>query len=55
MEDLQAGIIGIIQARLTSDRLPAKVLAPLARRPLLAVLQERLASARVDDGGWAAW
>jgi spore coat polysaccharide biosynthesis protein SpsF len=46
---LQSGIIGIIQARLTSQRLPAKVLAPLAGRPLLAVLQERLASARVDE------
>jgi spore coat polysaccharide biosynthesis protein SpsF len=42
-------VIGIIQARLGSSRLPGKILAPLAGRPLLAVLASRLASARVDE------
>ena len=42
-------VIGIVQARLASTRLPAKVLAPLAGRPLLAVLAARLAPARVDE------
>ncbi len=43
------GVIGIIQARLGSSRLPGKILAPIAGRPLLAVLIERLRSARVDE------
>ncbi len=42
-------VIGIIQARLSSSRLPGKILAPLAGRPLLAVLASRLASSRVDE------
>jgi spore coat polysaccharide biosynthesis protein SpsF len=42
-------VVGIIQARLGSSRLPAKILAPLAGRPLLALLAERLAGARVDE------
>jgi hypothetical protein len=42
-------VIGIIQARLSSSRLPGKMLAPLAGRPLLAVLARRLASARVAE------
>lgn len=42
-------VVGIIQARLASTRLPAKILAPLAGRPLLALLAERLAPAPVDE------
>lgn len=41
--------IGIVQARCASTRLPAKVLAPLAGRPLLGMLAERVALARVDE------
>jgi spore coat polysaccharide biosynthesis protein SpsF (cytidylyltransferase family) len=41
--------IGILQARLASTRLPAKILAPLADRPLLALLVARLAPAHVDE------
>ena len=47
------GTIGIIQARMASERLPGKILAPLAGRPALALLRERLAKARVD-GWWLA-
>lgn len=43
------GTIGIIQARMSSERLPGKILAPLAGRPALALLAERLAPARVDE------
>lgn len=42
-------VLGIVQARCASTRLPAKVLAPLAGRPLLALLASRLAPARVDE------
>ena len=35
-------IIGVIQARMGSTRLPGKILAPIAGRPLLQVLIERL-------------
>ena len=42
-------IVGIVQARCASTRLPAKVLAPLAGRPLLALLAERVAQAWVDE------
>ncbi len=42
-------VVGIIQARLASSRLPGKILAPLAGRPLLGLLSERLRSARVDE------
>ncbi len=34
--------VGIVQARTRSSRLPGKVLAPLAGRPLLALLLDRL-------------
>ena len=44
-----AGVIGIIQARIGSSRLPAKILAPIAGEPLLSVLSARLDSARVDE------
>jgi spore coat polysaccharide biosynthesis protein SpsF len=42
-------VVGIVQARCASTRLPAKVLAPLAGRPLLSLLAERIAAARVDE------
>jgi len=42
-------VVGVIQARLGSTRLPAKILAPLAGRPLLELLVQRLAGARVDE------
>lgn len=41
--------IGIIQARMGSTRLPGKILAPLAGRPMLALLAERLQPAPVDE------
>lgn len=44
-----AKTIGIIQARIGSSRLPAKILAPLAGRPLLDQLFARIARARVDE------
>lgn len=44
-----SGTIGIIQARMGSERLPGKILAPLAGRPMLAVLAERIRAARVDE------
>ena len=43
-------IIGIIQARIGSARLPGKVLAPVADRPLLGLLVERLRHCRRLDG-----
>jgi len=39
-------MLAIIQARLSSKRLPGKVLRPLAGRPMLAHLLDRLAQAR---------
>lgn len=41
--------IGIIQARMGSERLPGKILAPLGGRPLLAQLCSRIRPARVDE------
>jgi len=41
--------IGIIQARMGSERLPGKILAPLGGRPLLARLVSRIARARVAE------
>ncbi|MBW1882046.1 MAG: NTP transferase domain-containing protein [Deltaproteobacteria bacterium] len=41
--------IGIIQARMHSSRLPGKILAPLADRPLLAQLFARIGSSRLDE------
>lgn len=42
-------VLGIIQARMTSSRLPGKILAPLAGEPLLRVLARRIEPARVDE------
>lgn len=44
-----AKTVGIIQARMRSERLPGKILSPLCGRPLLALLATRTARARVDD------
>lgn len=41
-------IVGVIQARMRSTRLPGKILAPLARRPLLSVIAERVRHAELD-------
>ena len=41
--------IGVIQARMGSERLPGKILAPLGGRPLLAQLCSRIAPARIDE------
>lgn len=43
-------IVAIIQARLSSRRLPGKVLAPLAGKPLLAHLVDRMCGVRGLDG-----
>ncbi len=43
------GTIGIIQARLGSSRLPAKILAPIGDRTLLGMLVARLGTAEVDE------
>lgn len=42
-------VIGVIQARMGSERFPGKLLAPLAGRPLLHVLVERVRAAQVDE------
>lgn len=46
--------IGIIQARLSSARLPAKVLAPIAGQPLLGLLANRVRNAKRVDEWWLA-
>ncbi len=42
--------IAILQARMTSTRMPGKVLAPLAGKPMILRQLERLARARTLDG-----
>ena len=44
-----AKTVGIIQARMRSERLPGKILSPLCGRPLLALLAKRVSRARVDE------
>jgi spore coat polysaccharide biosynthesis protein SpsF len=47
--DGEPRVVGIVSARMASKRLPGKVLLPLAGRPLLEVLLERVASVPVLD------
>jgi spore coat polysaccharide biosynthesis protein SpsF len=42
-------VIGVIQGRMGSTRLPGKLLAPLNGLPLLKVLVERIRAANVDE------
>ncbi len=42
-------VIGIIQARMGSSRLPGKILAPVAGRPMLEVITQRLRASRVSQ------
>ena len=42
-------VIGVIQARFASERLPGKVLAPLVGTPILSVLVHRLSDAPLDE------
>lgn len=44
-----AKTVGIVQARMRSERLPGKILSPLCGQPLLALIANRLARARVDE------
>jgi spore coat polysaccharide biosynthesis protein SpsF len=43
-------VVAVVSARMASSRYPGKAMAPLAGRPLLAVLLERVASARGLEG-----
>lgn len=45
----QARVVGVIQARMTSSRLPGKVLRPILGRPMLDLLLERLARSKTLD------
>ncbi len=45
----KAKVTGVIQARMTSTRLPGKVLKPILDRPMLALLLERLRRAKTLD------
>lgn len=49
-----AGVLGILQARMGSTRLPSKILAPVAGRPLLQVLARRLAPSVHVTEWWVA-
>ncbi|MDP6980056.1 MAG: NTP transferase domain-containing protein [Myxococcota bacterium] len=42
-------VIGIIQARMGSSRLPGKILAPIVGRPMLEVIAQRLRASRVSQ------
>ena len=43
-------VVAVVTARVASSRFPGKALVPLAGRPLLGVLLERIATARGLDG-----
>lgn len=47
--DTKPNIVGIIQARMTSSRLPGKVLIDLAGKPMLQHVAERVGRARLVD------
>ena len=47
---MSARVVIVVSARMASSRCPAKALAPLAGRPLLEVLLERMATVRGVDG-----
>jgi spore coat polysaccharide biosynthesis protein SpsF len=49
-----AEVVGIIQARMGSTRLPGKIVAPLIGHPLLEILWERIRAARAVDEWWLA-
>jgi spore coat polysaccharide biosynthesis protein SpsF len=46
--------VAIIQARMTSTRMPGKILSPILGRPMLELLIERLRRARRLDDVWVA-
>jgi spore coat polysaccharide biosynthesis protein SpsF len=46
--------VAIIQARMTSTRMPGKILSPILGRPMLELLIERLRRARRLDDIWVA-
>ena len=48
--DSRPRVVVVVSARMASSRYPGKALVPLAGRPLLAVLLERMASARGPQG-----
>ena len=50
MSVVPARVFVAVSARMASSRYPGKALVPLAGRPLLAVLLERMAAARGIDG-----
>jgi spore coat polysaccharide biosynthesis protein SpsF len=43
------GIVGVLQARVSSSRLPGKVLRPILGRPMLALQIERIGRAAIID------
>lgn len=45
----KASVVGVIQARMTSTRLPGKVLRPILGRPMISLLFERLRRSEALD------